>query len=249
MPAHSNLLPVYHSNAGRTGRCAGEAMPIPRRNTHRRLGLLSGLVAGGMAAGAFSCACFVAGSNPNRTLHGGREAASGLVSGSTLIATLLSTASPAAAEEAAASGGNSLADFGFLVFWTVLGLAFLKNNLVDQNGPLAGFFGMEMSTAKVSHILVESQEEASEIMKELKAEKTPVTLEKFQEVAKEKSTCQSAKSGGDLGKVTEGLMDKDFEKLCFDKETALGEPVGPVETKYGHHLVWIEERKMAGANA
>ncbi|CAE8669832.1 unnamed protein product, partial [Polarella glacialis] len=46
------------------------------------------------------------------------------------------------------------------LFSVVLLGAFVKNNFVDYNGPLASLLGMETGTCRVSHILVDTEEEA-----------------------------------------------------------------------------------------
>lgn len=60
--------------------------------------------------------------------------------------------------------------------------------------------------------------------------------EKFEELAKKFSTCPSASAGGDLGEFNRGQMVPAFE-LAFLKAKP-GEVVGPVETRFGYHLIW-----------
>ena len=62
---------------------------------------------------------------------------------------------------------------------------------------------------KCSHILVEKQSQAIELLEEIKKGK------KFGAVAKETSTCPSGKKEGDLGYFTKGQMVKEFEECCF----------------------------------
>ena len=57
---------------------------------------------------------------------------------------------------------------------------------------------------KCSHILVEKQSQALEILEEIKKGK------KFGAAAKEISTCPSSKKEGDLGYFTKGMMVKEF---------------------------------------
>ena len=62
---------------------------------------------------------------------------------------------------------------------------------------------------KCSHILVEKQSQALEILEEIKNGK------KFGAAAKEISTCPSSKKEGDLGYFTKGMMVKEFEDIAF----------------------------------
>ncbi|MGM0598598.1 MAG: peptidyl-prolyl cis-trans isomerase [Candidatus Rifleibacteriota bacterium] len=89
------------------------------------------------------------------------------------------------------------------------------------------------------HILVKTEEEANKIYEQLK--KNP---EKFAEIAREKSICPSGKEGGKLGMFEEGQMVPEFDKAC--KEAKIGEIAGPVKTKFGYHIIRVNERTAAG---
>lgn len=67
----------------------------------------------------------------------------------------------------------------------------------------------------------------------------------FAELAKEHSTCPSAKSGGDLGTFPHGQMVKEFDEVVFDPANKRDVVYGPVETKFGFHLIKITEPKSA----
>ena len=82
---------------------------------------------------------------------------------------------------------------------------------------------------KCSHILVEKQSQALEILEEIKNGK------KFGAAAKEISTCPSSKKEGDLGYFTKGMMVKEFEDVAFNLE--VGEMSPPVKTQFGYHLI------------
>ena len=41
--------------------------------------------------------------------------------------------------------------------------------------------------------------------------------------------------------VAQGDTIEAFEEACFSKDTKLGEPIGPVQTRFGYHLIWLEE--------
>ena len=82
---------------------------------------------------------------------------------------------------------------------------------------------------KCSHILVEKQSQALEILEEIKNGK------KFGAAAKEISSCPSAKKEGDLGYFTKGQMVKEFEDVAFNLE--IGEVSAPVKTQFGYHII------------
>ena len=35
-----------------------------------------------------------------------------------------------------------------------------------------------------------------------------------------------------------------FDKVCFAKDSMIGDVLGPVKTKFGWHLIYIEDRKF-----
>ena len=82
---------------------------------------------------------------------------------------------------------------------------------------------------KCSHILVEKQSQALEILEEIKNGK------KFGSAAKEISTCPSSKKEGDLGYFTKGMMVKEFEDVAFTLN--IGEVSQPVKTEFGYHII------------
>jgi peptidyl-prolyl cis-trans isomerase C len=88
------------------------------------------------------------------------------------------------------------------------------------------------------HILVKTEDEAKEVIKELDAGKD------FAELAKEKSTDPNKSDGGDLGYFARGRMVKEFEEAAFTM------PVGtysktPVKTDFGYHVIKIEDKRDA----
>eukprot|EP00928_Gymnodinium_smaydae_P004899 TRINITY_DN11678_c0_g8_i1.p1 TRINITY_DN11678_c0_g8~~TRINITY_DN11678_c0_g8_i1.p1 ORF type:complete len:604 (-),score=114.23 TRINITY_DN11678_c0_g8_i1:126-1883(-) len=94
----------------------------------------------------------------------------------------------------------------------------------------------ESVRCKVRHILVKDKEGI------LKAKARIEAGEDFEDVCKECSSCPSAKEGGDLGVRVPGAMDPAVEKACFDPKTKIGSVVGPVESKFGFHLLIVDER-------
>lgn len=85
-------------------------------------------------------------------------------------------------------------------------------------------------TASALHILVKHQEQAQDILAQLKKGA------KFQTLAKKHSNCPSGKKGGSLGEFKQGTMVPAFDKVCFT-----GEILKPtlVKTKHGWHIVKV----------
>jgi len=92
-----------------------------------------------------------------------------------------------------------------------------------------------VSKVNASHILVGSQEEADEIMKNLRDGYN------FEAIAKQKSKCPSGEKGGNLGWFGRGQMVKEFENACFKAKK--GDLVGPVKTQFGWHIIRVEDTK------
>ena len=95
----------------------------------------------------------------------------------------------------------------------------------------------EDAQVSASHILVKTEDEAKEILKELKAGKD------FAELAKAKSTGPSGPRGGDLGTFGRGRMVPAFEKAAFGLK--VGEVSEPVKTQFGYHVIKVTNRSEA----
>lgn len=98
-------------------------------------------------------------------------------------------------------------------------------------------YGTEESITS-SHILVESEEKAKEVIEEIKNGKS------FEEAAKEHSSCPSKDQGGNLGESTRGKMVPEFEDAAFDME--VGTISEPVKTEFGYHIIKLADKKEAG---
>ena len=71
-----------------------------------------------------------------------------------------------------------------------------------------------------------------------------IELSHFAEAARKYSEDGVAANGGDLGWVTRGMLDPAFEEAMFQLKK--GVTSGIVETKYGYHLILVEDRQAAG---
>jgi len=67
----------------------------------------------------------------------------------------------------------------------------------------------------------------------------------FAELAKKKSEGPSAADGGDLGFFRRGVMVGEFERVAY--ATPVGQVADPVRTKFGWHVIFIEERRALAA--
>lgn len=89
---------------------------------------------------------------------------------------------------------------------------------------------------KASHILVETEEEAKDILDKIN------NGEKFGKLAKAHSKDKgSAGKGGDLGFFGRGKMVPEFERAALSLK--VGELSGPVKTRFGFHIIKLADIK------
>ena len=89
---------------------------------------------------------------------------------------------------------------------------------------------------KASHILVETEQEARDLL---------VMLDDgadFGGLATEYSTGPSGPRGGDLGWFGKGQMVTPFENAVMGMDA--GTYVGPVQTQFGYHLIFLNDRRV-----
>ena len=91
---------------------------------------------------------------------------------------------------------------------------------------------------QASHILVEDEATAKEILDKLNSGSD------YAELAKEYSIDGSASRGGNLGFFPRGRMVKPFEEAAFALE--VGEISGIVKTDFGYHIIMVTDRQEAG---
>ena len=90
-----------------------------------------------------------------------------------------------------------------------------------------------------SHILVETEEEAAELIAALDGGAD------FAELAKEKSTGPSGPRGGELGWFGKGAMVPPFEEAVLALEA--GAISAPVQTQFGWHVIKLNETRIKNA--
>jgi len=90
---------------------------------------------------------------------------------------------------------------------------------------------------KASHILLDTEEEAKEILERVKEG------EDFNALAREYSTDPSVKNNsGDLGYFRHGMMVEPFERAAFALEP--GEISDIVKSEYGYHIIKVEDKTI-----
>ena len=92
-----------------------------------------------------------------------------------------------------------------------------------------------VNQVRASHILVKTEEEAREILDELKKGSN------FEKLAQLKSNCPSGRRGGDLGFFGRGMMVSGFEAASFSLD--VGEVSEPVKTEFGWHILKVTDKR------
>ena len=88
--------------------------------------------------------------------------------------------------------------------------------------------------AIVRHILVKTREQAEQLKSQL------ANGADFAKLAKQHSTCNSAKKGGELGEIKKGQLVKPIDSVVFSKAEKVVH--GPIKSQFGFHLVEIKFR-------
>lgn len=98
---------------------------------------------------------------------------------------------------------------------------------------------MNDETVNASHILVDSEEKANELLARIKNGEIS-----FEQAAMENSNCPSGQNGGDLGDFGRGQMVPEFDSAVFAME--VGEiSDAPVKTQFGYHLIQLNSKRPA----
>ena len=98
---------------------------------------------------------------------------------------------------------------------------------------------MSGETVNASHILVDSEEKANEILAKINAGEIS-----FEQAAMENSSCPSGQNGGSLGDFERGQMVPEFDVAVFAME--VGEiSEAPVQTQFGYHLIKLNAKNPA----
>lgn len=88
---------------------------------------------------------------------------------------------------------------------------------------------------RAQHILVEDEEVAKKVLKELNEGAD------FAELAQEYSSDTTAEEGGDLGFFSTGRMLPEFEEAAYNLE--IDEVSNPIKTQYGYHIIKVTDKR------
>ncbi len=91
-----------------------------------------------------------------------------------------------------------------------------------------------MTIADARHILVDNENKAKALLKELN------NGADFAHLVKKNSLCPSNTKGGDLGTFSPGKMVKEFNDVVFSADT--GVIYGAIKTDFGYHLIEVTYR-------
>jgi peptidyl-prolyl cis-trans isomerase C len=89
---------------------------------------------------------------------------------------------------------------------------------------------------RASHILVEKESEAKDILVELSNKRN------FEDLARARSIDPTSKIGGDIGYFTRHQLVPEFEEVSFNMQ--VGEISDIVKTKFGYHIIKLTEKKL-----
>ena len=95
-------------------------------------------------------------------------------------------------------------------------------------------------SVNASHILVETEQKALEVLAEIKAGKA------FEDAAREYSSCPSKEQGGSLGDFGRGQMVPEFDTAVFEMEVGTVTET-PVKTQFGYHLIKLNSKSESKA--
>jgi peptidyl-prolyl cis-trans isomerase C len=96
--------------------------------------------------------------------------------------------------------------------------------------------------AEASHILIEDSSTNTKKMMEAMKNDIGDDLKRFGDYASKYSQCPSKKLKGDLGRFKSGDMAPPFDKILFDPKSPMETVLGPVQTQFGWHLIYIRKR-------
>lgn len=117
----------------------------------------------------------------------------------------------------------------------------ILNNVIATEDEIKDYYEKFKDTfkkpesVKASHILVDDEDTALNIVKEIKDGLS------FAEAAKKYSKCPSNANGGDLGYFTRGKMVPEFENAAFGMNK--DEISSPVKSQFGYHIILVTDKK------
>jgi EpsD family peptidyl-prolyl cis-trans isomerase len=115
-----------------------------------------------------------------------------------------------------------------------------------ETGPTAKTKAQALEKIKALATQLHESNFASRTIKDPNAAEQ-LRINQFKQMARQYSEDASGQSGGDLGWMTKGQLDPDFEAAAFALKPGI--PSGIVETKFGYHLILVEAREAAGVQS
>jgi len=106
------------------------------------------------------------------------------------------------------------------------------------------FWNGRPNYVEASHILLGPKDEDAEEKLEEWKEKIGKDRNVFSKYARKHSECPSGKNGGFLGRFKRYDMAPPFDRTCFDPKTPVKQVVGPIQTQFGWHLIYIHDRQL-----
>ncbi|MDD3343393.1 MAG: peptidyl-prolyl cis-trans isomerase [Sulfurospirillaceae bacterium] len=98
------------------------------------------------------------------------------------------------------------------------------------------------ATVKAKHVLVKTEQEAKEVIKEIESLSGQKLSDKFTEIATIKMAGLGIQSNGDLGWFDKNKMVKPFSDVAFALKKGEMTKV-PVQTQFGFHVILVEDKK------
>ena len=121
----------------------------------------------------------------------------------------------------------------------------IRHIVVQANGAGPKPKSKEAALELIKQVSAELHEKIAGVRAADEATAQRIRMSYFEQLARKYSEDGSAESGGDLGWQSKGSgLDPTFEEIAFKLEP--GTLSGIVETKYGYHLIWVEDKAPAG---
>ena len=112
-----------------------------------------------------------------------------------------------------------------------------------QTGPAAKSKDQALEKIKALAAQLHESNFVTRTIKDPKAAEE-LRINQFKQLARQYSEDASGENGGDLGWVQKGQLDPDFEAAAWNLK--IGMPSGIVETKFGYHIILVDDKQPAG---
>ena len=112
-----------------------------------------------------------------------------------------------------------------------------------QTGPNAKSKEQALERIKALAAQLHESNSVTRTIKDPKAAEQ-IRINQFKQLARQYSEDASGENGGDLGWVMKGQLDPDFEAAAWNLKPGIAS--GIVESKFGYHLIVVEEKQPAG---